>query len=283
MEIISWVAVAIMILLPLLSFIKKFPVSNAIVISNIIVFLLTFYHIPLKDLAFRPSYLLTSKIYTIFTSMFLHGDFYHIFFNMLGLIFIGFPLEQEIGAKKFALVYFISGFFAAIIFSLVNGGNSYLIGASGAIFGILGAFAAAYPFKRIAVPLFMPIILFLRLPVIVVALLYAGIETLYTFSGVTDGIAHSAHVGGFIAGVFLSPLIKVKIEPHERKFSMDDFEPFIENERQRRILERAREADEKEVRDAWLSYLLKDLKCPKCGGGIEIKNGVHCKRCGYGK
>jgi len=283
MEIISWIAVTIMLLLPFLSFIKKFPVSNAIVIANVMIFLLTFYNIPLENLAFRPSYLYTPKIYTIFTSMFLHGDFYHIFFNMLGLIFIGFPLEQEIGAKKFAIIYFSSGFFAALIFSLINGGNSYLIGASGAIFGILGAFAAAFPFKRIAVPLFMPVILFLRLPVIVVALLYAGIETLYTFSGVTDGIAHSAHVGGFIAGVFLSPLIRVKMEIHEKKLNLDEFEPFIQNERQRKILERAKEADEEEVREAWLSFLLKDLKCPKCGGGVEVKNGLRCKKCGYVK
>ena len=282
MEMISWLIIAVVIFTLAYSFIKKFPVSQAIVIANFIIFIITLYRFPLEDLAFRPSYLFSYKIYTLFTSMFLHGDFYHIFFNMIGIIFIGFPLENEIGAKKFVLIYFISGIFAAIIYSIIEGGNNYLIGASGAIFGILGCFAEAYPFKKIAIPLFMPIILFLRLPVIVVALLYASIETLYTFAGVTDGIAHSAHVGGFIAGVFLSPLIKMKFV-EKKEISLDDFEPFITNERQRVIFEKAKQADEPELRDAWLSYLAKDLKCPKCGGSIEIKDGIRCRKCGYKK
>ena len=281
METISWIIIGIIFLSMAYSFIKRVPVSQMIVISNFIIFLITIFHMPL-ELAFRPSYLFNEKIYTIFTSMFLHGDFYHIFFNMIGIIFIGFPLEREIGAKKFAAIYFISGFFAAVLYSLIEGGNNYLIGASGAIFGILGAFAAAYPFKKVVVPLFMPIILFLRLPVIAIALLYASIETLYTFSGITDGIAHSAHVGGFIAGVFLSPIIKVKVI--EKKWvELKDLEEFLVGERQKEIFEKIKEADEPELKEAWLSYLINELRCPKCGGKLQIKDGIKCKKCGYKK
>jgi len=282
MEPISWIMVAIIILSFALPLIKKFPVSQSIIIANLLIFVLSFYKIPLEDLAFRPSYLLTSKSYTIFTAMFLHGDFYHIFFNMLGLLFIGVPFEHEVGAKKFVMVYLITGFFAAVAYSLLGDGNSYLIGASGAIFGVLGAFAAARPFKKIVLPLFMPIIIFLRLPVVVVALLYGGIETLYTFSGVTDGIAHTAHLGGFIAGVFLSPLLKIEMEGR-RDLSPEEFAPFASGEKEKEILQKAMDADEKEVRDAWLSYLLKEIRCPKCGGEMEYKNGLRCKECGYSK
>lgn len=215
--------------------------------------------------------------------MFLHGDFFHIFFNMIGLIFIGFPLENEIGAKKFLIIYITTGFFASVTFSLIKGGNTYLIGASGAIFGILGAFASAYPFKKVVVPLIAPLIFFIRLPVIFVALFYAIIEILYTQSGITDGIAHTAHLGGFVAGVFLSPLIKFKIEEREREIDWDNIEKFLENEKQREIFERAKNADEKELRDAWLSYLLKNIKCPRCGGEIKLKGKVFCTKCGYRK
>lgn len=281
MDIISFIIVAIIISFISYSFIKKFPVSQAIVIANFCIFIITLYHLPLKELAFRPSYLTSYKIYTIFTSMFLHGDFFHIFFNMMGLIFIGFPLENEIGAKKFLLIYLATGFFASVTFSLIKGGNTYLIGASGAIFGILGAFASAYPFKKVVVPLVAPLIFFIRLPVIFVALFYAIIEILYTQSGITDGIAHTAHLGGFVAGVFLSPLIKVKIEERETYIDWNSIEKFLENERQREIFERAKNADEKELRDAWLSYLLKNIRCPRCGGEIKLKNGAFCTKCGY--
>lgn len=283
MEIISLIIVAIIISLISYSFIKKFPVSQAIVIANFCIFMITLYHLPLRELAFKPSYLTSYKIYTIFTSMFLHGDFFHIFFNMIGLIFIGFPLENEIGAKKFLIIYITTGFFASVTFSLIKGGNTYLIGASGAIFGILGAFASAYPFKKVVVPLIAPLIFFIRLPVIFVALFYAIIEILYTQSGITDGIAHTAHLGGFVAGVFLSPLIKFKIEEREREIDWDNIEKFLENEKQREIFERAKNADEKELRDAWLSYLLKNIKCPRCGGEIKLKGKVFCTKCGYRK
>ncbi len=282
MEAISFVVIAIIISSLAYSALKKVPVSHMIVLSNFIIFLITLPHLPLSELAFHPSYIHSYRIYTIFTSMFLHGDFYHIFFNMLGIIFIGFPFEREVGGKKFAAVYFISGFFAAIFYAIIEGENTYLIGASGAIFGILGAFAASYPFKKVAVPLFMPVIIFMRLPVIAVALIYAGIETLYTFSGVTDGIAHSAHLGGFIAGVFLSPFMKAKIE--RKGIGMEELEEFIVTDRQREIYEKALKADEPELREAWISYLMNEIKCPRCGRKLEIKNGeIRCRNCGYRK
>ncbi|RLB80865.1 MAG: hypothetical protein DRH15_07190 [Deltaproteobacteria bacterium] len=280
MEAISWIIVAVILMFLALPAVKKFPVCQSIIIANLVIFLLSLYKLPLNDLAFRPSYLFTSKSYTIFTSMFLHGDFYHIFFNMLGLLFIGIPFEHEVGRKRFALVYFVTGFFATLAYSFLSPGDSYLIGASGAIFGVLGAFAASYPLKKIVLPLFMPIIIFIRLPVVAVALLYAGVESLYTLSGVTDGIAHTAHLGGFVAGGFLSPLMKVKVEK-ARKIEAEDFLPFVRDGREREILQKAMDADEEEVKEAWLSYLAREVRCPKCGGEVEFRDGVRCKKCGY--
>ena len=271
--------VILMIFLPLIyGFIKKIPISLILILSNIIIFIITiFYSELVREFAFAPFYLRDlSKIYTIFTSMFIHGDFYHLISNMVGLFFIGYPFENEIGQKKFLLIYLLSGIFSSIAFSIFNS-NNYLIGASGAIFGVLGAFAAMYPMKRIVVP--MPFI-FIEMPVLLFALIYASIETIYTFSGITDGIAHSAHIGGFIFGVLSAPFLRRRFI-FERDINIDKIERLIKNERQKRIFERAKEAKEKEIREAWIKYLLKEIKCPECGGEIVLDGEIKCSKCGY--
>ncbi|MBC7081691.1 MAG: rhomboid family intramembrane serine protease [Thermoplasmatales archaeon] len=272
----------LIIIIPLIyGFIKRIPISLILILLNIIIFIITiFYRQLVEEFAFTPYYLRDfSRIYTIFTSLFIHGDFYHLISNMIGLFFIGYPFENEIGQKKFFLVYFLCGFFSSIAFSVFSFGNHYLIGASGAIFGLLGAFAALYPMKRIVVP--MPFI-FVGMPVLLFAIIYASIETLYTFAGITDGIAHSAHIGGFVAGVLFAPFLRKKFV-FERSFNIDKLEGLLQNERQRKIFERAKEAKEKEIREAWIKYLLKEIRCPECGGEIEINGGIKCKKCGYRK
>ena len=285
MTVMALLVITLMLLCLAYAFIKKIMISQAIIIANFIIFVLTLFSPSIiKELAFKPTYLNElSKFYTIFTSMFLHSveNIGHILMNMIFLFLIGVSFEHEIGKKKFILIYILSGVVAVIVYSLIEAKDTYLIGASGAIFGILGAFAAAYPFKKVVVPLIAPIIFFVRLPVVAVALLYAGVETFFTFAGITDGTAHSAHIGGFIAGVFLSPLVKIKVE--EKVTNLDDFEPFIVNDRQRDIFEKAKQADELELKEAWLAYLSRYLECPKCGGGVEIKKGIKCKKCGYNK
>ncbi|KAA0015011.1 hypothetical protein B6U81_05585 [Thermoplasmatales archaeon ex4484_30] len=280
------IAVPLAIVLPIVyGFIRKIPLSLMLILSNFIVFFITFPFLKLaiNEFAFNPLYLSSlTKIYTIFTSMFLHGGFDHILFNMIGLFFIGLPFENEVGTKKFITIYFISGISAALLFSFYNFGETYLIGASGAIFGILGAFAACCPFKRVFVPVPMFIMFFMRIPVIVLALLYAGLETFYTLLGAPDGVAHSAHLGGFIAGVFMYPFIKRKVEART-DININDLEELIVNDKQREIFDKVKQADEADVRDAWLSYLLKHVKCPKCGGEISVKEGIKCKKCGYKK
>ncbi|MEM1514272.1 MAG: rhomboid family intramembrane serine protease [Candidatus Thermoplasmatota archaeon] len=262
-------------------FIKKVPLSLILIILNIIIFIITiFYRNLIEEFAFSPSYLRNSpKIYTIFTSLFIHGDFYHLISNMIGLFFIGFPFENEIGQKKFFLVYILSGIFSSIAFSIFSSSNHYLIGASGAIFGLLGSFAALYPTKKVVVPLpFM----FVGMPVLLFAIIYASIETIYTFARITDGIAHSAHIGGFVVGVLSAPFLRRKFV-FERSFDLNKLEELLQNERQRKIFERAKEAREKEVRDAWIKYLIKEIKCPECGGEIELDGEIKCKKCSYRK
>jgi membrane associated rhomboid family serine protease len=285
MNIPAYIVIGIICVTITYAFIKKMMITQFIIIANCIIFLITFiFPETIEELAFRPSYLGNlTKIYTLFTSLFLHSiqNIGHIIMNMVFLFLIGVPFEQKIGKKKFLLIYVITGICAIFAYSFLESGNAYLIGASGAIFGVLGAFAVSYPFKKILVPIFAPIILFLRIPVIAVAILYASIETLFTFAGVTDGTAHSAHLGGFISGVFLLPLVQKRIE--EKKTSLEEFRPFLVNEKQKEIFSRAQQSDEPEIREAWLSYLKKLLKCPNCKGDIKTENSVYCEKCGYNK
>ena len=115
-------------------------------------------------LALKPEYISEGKnLWTLLTSMFMHINFAHLFFNMISLFFVGTMLEKIIGKKRFLFFYLLSGLFAGIFFALLSGffGNSLIgekifgnpaifgIGASGAIFGIVGILAILIPRKKI--------------------------------------------------------------------------------------------------------------------------------------
>jgi len=273
---------------------KKMLVSQTVVVINFIVFFIliftsrSFYAGPspvFHDLAFRPSYLEAgglSHTYTLFTSMFIHSDIFHILMNMIIFLLIGIPFEQRVGSRRFATIYFTSGVAGAIFFSIFNWGSDVmLVGASGAIFGVFGAFAALYPRDRVVMPIPFPIMFFVRMPVIVATIMFAALESLYTLSGVSDGVAHLAHIGGLVSGIVLSVFVREEKHKSTGRLNFDLLEGLVSTDKQREALVRAKEADLPEVREAWLSYLTKEMRCPKCGGKLERNKGIHCKDCGY--
>lgn len=147
-----------------------------------------------------PTMVANGAIWQLATYMFLHGDFLHILLNMLVLWMFGRDLEFGWGTKEFVRYYFVCGVGAAI-FSLVFLWNSpnVIIGASGAIFGILLAYAMAFPNREI---------IFIIFPIKAKYLvLFLGGATLITTitsakTGVTDGVAHLTHLGGLAVGFF---------------------------------------------------------------------------------
>lgn len=150
------------------------------------------------------------RVYTLLTSMFLHDPFniLHLILNMLVFFFFGDDCERSIGSPRFLAFYLLSGIFAGLFHSYLNS-TSYVptIGASGAIFGVLAAYAILFPFRRvIAFFGFIPI----PLPAIIFALLLVFMETTYAFSGGEPYVAHMAHLGGFISGVLLALLFGPK-------------------------------------------------------------------------
>ncbi|MGW8248608.1 MAG: rhomboid family intramembrane serine protease [Acidiferrobacterales bacterium] len=151
---------------------------------------------------------------TVFTSMFLHGGWLHIIGNMLYLWIFGNNVEDAMGHRRFIVFYFLCGIAAAMTQSLLDPESTApMIGASGAIAGVLGAYLLLHPRARILVVLPLFIIFFtVRLPaLIVLGFWFVGqaVSTLFA-NGESSGIAFGAHVGGFITGIVLIPLFKYK-------------------------------------------------------------------------
>jgi membrane associated rhomboid family serine protease len=149
----------------------------------------------------------------IITSIFLHGSLMHLLGNMLYLWIFGNNIEDYLGHIKFLLFYFACGILATVTHTLVNIGSSVpVVGASGAISGILGAYLLLYPRAKILVVI--PIIIFLkfiRIPAFFVIGFWIVIQILNGFTslgiGETQGIAWFAHIGGFIAGIVLIKML----------------------------------------------------------------------------
>ena len=130
--------------------------------------------------------------WTIITYMFVHAGFFHVFFNMLMLFFFGPPLEERWGGKEFIKYYLICGVGGAF-FTLIFGGGT-IVGASGAVFGVMLAYALNWPNALIWIYAIFPV------KAKYVVLFLGAISFFSAFSGRADGTAHFAHLGGLIVG-----------------------------------------------------------------------------------
>ena len=137
------------------------------------------------------------KPYQLVTHLFLHGGFFHILFNMYALWIFGSVLERTWGPKKFLIFYLVCGLAAGLTqMFFVSGGPA--IGASGAIMGLLAAFAYTFPnIEFFIIPVPFPI------KAKYMAAIYAAIDLFSGFSGSSDGVAHFAHLGGLVMGLIL--------------------------------------------------------------------------------
>jgi membrane associated rhomboid family serine protease len=142
---------------------------------------------------------------TLFTSMFLHGGWGHLFGNMLYLWVFGDNVEDRLGRVMFVLFYLGTGVVAAVAQVLLNSDSRIpMVGASGAISGVLGAYIAMFPRKQVRVILFYMVI---EVPAIVCIGLWALTQfasTLGSFTtrtAETGGVAYLAHAAGFVAGL----------------------------------------------------------------------------------
>lgn len=168
------------------------PWVQRLVFANVVMYLITL-AVPdvVRWLALVPI-LVPFRPWTPITYMFLHGGLGHIFFNMLGLFFFGPRLEQRLGGRRFLWLYFTSGLMGAAL-SLVTP-MVPVIGASGAVFGVLLGFAHYWPREPIYIWGVFPVEARVLVVVVTALSLFAG------FTGAQAGIAHFAHLGGFLGG-----------------------------------------------------------------------------------
>ncbi|MCE4604850.1 MAG: rhomboid family intramembrane serine protease [Aeropyrum sp.] len=177
-----------------------------------------------------PAYLvLGDRLYTVITSMFLHGSWAHIIGNMIYLYIFGDNVEAILGRARYLALYMLSGI-GAVVFHIASialmpasalanaaltSANPWMVpavGASGAISGVLGAYALLIPFSRVRMLTFwgwFPIVLSVPASIFIgfwfVYQLFMGLAT--SISGVSAGIAFWAHVGGFLTGIALAPIL----------------------------------------------------------------------------
>jgi len=146
------------------------------------------------------------------TYMFFHSSMTHLLFNMLGLFFFGSQVEKRIGSWEFLLFYLLTGLLAGVFsFAVYVWTDNYvviLLGASGAVFAVLLAFAVFFPFARIYVFGIIPV----QAPLLVV--IYTVIEVFSQVSGRNSNVAHLTHLAGF-GFAYLYILIRMGINPFE--------------------------------------------------------------------
>jgi membrane associated rhomboid family serine protease len=191
---------------------RYYNATLTLIIVNVAMFLINIlFPRTTAYLALTPYLVVRQKaVWQLLTYMFVHGGTWHILFNMLALFIFGTPLERRLGSSEFLLYYFITGVGAGLATLVVNWYTGLavvpVVGASGAIYGLLLAYATLYPDAR----LFIFGILPLRAPVAV--LLFAGLELFSQLTGTRNGIAHLTHLAGLIFG-YLYFLIRMGINP----------------------------------------------------------------------
>ncbi len=134
----------------------------------------------------------------LFTYMFLHASFGHVFFNLFALWIFGQAIENYWGTARFAVYYILTGIGAALFHMWVGGGGAPTVGASGAVYGILLAFGMMFPDRYIML-LFPPIPIKAKYFVAI----FGMIELINGVTATSSGIAHFAHLGGMVVGFLL--------------------------------------------------------------------------------
>ncbi len=240
-------------------------------------------------LGFSPRAIVNDYAYHRFmTSTMLHADGFHLIMNFIGLFLLGTQLERKVGWQRFLVLYFGSGVIAGAVVLLVSpfeilgqSMDTVSIGASGCIYGILGAYWFLYPRDQIVFPL----IIIKKWPVSLIVAVYIGITALFIILNTDSNVSHIAHFAGFVGAFPIAALVRPKPDEEKtklKKAKVDDLEPLAKTKEQKKALKRVMEADEPEVRDAWLEDLFRKVDCPKCGSkGMRFSQGkAECNKCG---
>ena len=178
----------------------------SIIFINFVIFGLGFLYPNLNEYvhyygAMNPILVVKDHMYWQFISyMFVHQNISHVFFNMLALLVFGLNLEKAIGSREFLLFYLVcgalSGFFSFLVYWFTGYYRVFLLGASGAVYAVLFAYAVFFPRSVIFIWGIVPV------PAPVLVFIYALIELGSQFFGSGSNVAHMTHLFGFLAAWF---------------------------------------------------------------------------------
>jgi membrane associated rhomboid family serine protease len=178
---------------------RRVKAVPALLALNVLVFL---HQITLASPHFDRTYALSAAglqaghWWQLVTHAFLHGNELHLLFNMLGLWFAGRIVERVMGTGRFLALYLLAAVTGGI-FQMALGGNGLLVGASGAVFGVMVAFASLFPESQVvALVFFIPV----KLRAKYLGWGLAGSSLFLLLTGFLPGIGHAAHLGGCVAG-----------------------------------------------------------------------------------
>ena len=165
----------------------------------------------LGDARLAPELAVVPAWLTVFTSMFLHGGWMHLIGNMLYLWIFADNVEDRLGHGRFVVFYALCGIAAALAQALPDPDSQVpMVGASGAISGVLGAYLLMFPRAHVLVLLPLgPLSQLVRLPALLVLGLWFAMQLLSEmFAAEGAGVAFRAHIGGFVAGLLLLPVFR---------------------------------------------------------------------------
>lgn len=182
---------------------KKPVITYALIIINVVVYFLSSMFGLIDDFAVNRYYIVNGEYYRLITGMFLHANLFHLIFNCYALYIIGMQLESFLGKWRYIIVYLLSGLAGSALSIFMSTGFS--VGASGAIFGLLGSLLYFGYHYRVYLE---TVVKSQIIPLIVLNLLI----------GLMPGIDNWAHIGGLIGGVFATMFVGIKYK--STKFEM---------------------------------------------------------------
>jgi len=285
MDIYSMAAIIIMVATLAMGSLKRFSLTLVLIIGNLLVFFLEVFGPAFtieSELGFRPIYLQTGQdLYTLFTSMFVHASAMHLLANMLFLFFFGWPLEERVGKVKFFVVYLAAGIIGGLFEGMVLWGEStIIIGASGAISGLVGALFILYPREKLTLPLF--IIILPNIPVWAATLAFFAVQMLFVLGIGGEGVAVTAHLAGFVVGMAIGiNLPKFSRQQRIAKVNAEGLRPLANTPELRSVLEKIEGETQADVKKAWLEHFAARAKCPECGSAFVLKGDSLRSECGY--
>lgn len=196
---------------------ESFPYATVgLIILNVVAYIATSNGLEIKESALKSLSISGQKfdLLHMLTSMFLHADIMHILGNMLFLYLLGFAVEGRMRTWRFLVLYLASGIAGDLLHQAFIGRlhpEMPSLGASGAIMGVMGAALYMFPFAKVTV--FYGF--YYRFgtadwPMWGIALLYLGLDILFAFIGMADGVGHFAHIGGAAAGLLVAATMRIR-------------------------------------------------------------------------